>query len=495
MGERDNLTRALTLAVVVLFLVHASLFLGSILDDAFISFRYARNLVDGLGLVFNAGERVEGYSNFSWVMLSAASLALGISPTVTTPLVGTLAGALLVLLMMRAGRRLAQQTGAPRRAAGSVAAALVVVTPGLAMYAVSGLEETAFVLLSTAGALALVERHGVRFALYTSLAFLTRPEAGLLGVMGALFALADLRSVPRATWLKRQLGIVGVFVLCLAPYLAFKLWYYGSLVPNTLRAKEPYLPDALVYTAQGTWPALALAALVVLAWRRGELSRAQRELFVLWGAFVAACIVVGPDWMPAYRFLLPSVPLLGLAADAPVLHALAAFRTHRLPAVAAALGLALFVVPALLLTAELHPEAIGHEHRNEVSRQMARELARSGVRSIATANVGMLGYAAPEITFIDLVGLCDAEIARLPGRHLLKGIPDDYLLARDADVYVLVSHYPLEPNPDRPGGYFYRPFMTLEGQLFQRPWFQRRYAYEGSVQLFPALFYHAFKRR
>ena len=41
-------------------------------DEAFISFRYARNLVEGHGLVFNPGERVEGYANFPWVLELAA---------------------------------------------------------------------------------------------------------------------------------------------------------------------------------------------------------------------------------------------------------------------------------------------------------------------------------------------------------------------------------------------------------------------------------------
>ncbi len=46
-------------------------------DDAYISFRYARNLVEGDGLVFNVGERVEGYTNFLWTLMSAAPLAAG----------------------------------------------------------------------------------------------------------------------------------------------------------------------------------------------------------------------------------------------------------------------------------------------------------------------------------------------------------------------------------------------------------------------------------
>ncbi len=48
-------------------------------DDAFISFRYARNLVEGHGLVFNPGEYVEGYTNPLWTLWIAGGLRLGFS--------------------------------------------------------------------------------------------------------------------------------------------------------------------------------------------------------------------------------------------------------------------------------------------------------------------------------------------------------------------------------------------------------------------------------
>ena len=55
-------------------------------DDAFISFRYARNLLEGHGLVFNPGERVEGYSNFLWVLeLAALWGVFGLRPEHTAP--------------------------------------------------------------------------------------------------------------------------------------------------------------------------------------------------------------------------------------------------------------------------------------------------------------------------------------------------------------------------------------------------------------------------
>jgi hypothetical protein len=43
-------------------------------DDAFISFRYADNLVRGHGLVFNLGERVEGFTNLAWTLWAALGL-------------------------------------------------------------------------------------------------------------------------------------------------------------------------------------------------------------------------------------------------------------------------------------------------------------------------------------------------------------------------------------------------------------------------------------
>ena len=67
----------------------------SLTDDAFISFRYVRNLLEGHGLVFNPGERVEGYSNFLWVPELAAIWGF----------VGSGAGDAAVHLLRRPGRR------------------------------------------------------------------------------------------------------------------------------------------------------------------------------------------------------------------------------------------------------------------------------------------------------------------------------------------------------------------------------------------------------
>ena len=59
-------------------------------DDAFISFRYAENLAEGHGLVYNVGERVEGFTNLSWTLLFGLIMMLGGEPVLASVFLGWL---------------------------------------------------------------------------------------------------------------------------------------------------------------------------------------------------------------------------------------------------------------------------------------------------------------------------------------------------------------------------------------------------------------------
>src|ERR1700733_14661069 len=61
------------------------------IDDAYISFRYARNLAHGLGLVYNAGEHIEGYTNFFWTVLLAVGVKVGLDPVLLAKVLGGIA--------------------------------------------------------------------------------------------------------------------------------------------------------------------------------------------------------------------------------------------------------------------------------------------------------------------------------------------------------------------------------------------------------------------
>jgi len=155
------------------------------IDDAYISFRYAANLARGLGLVWNAGERVEGYTNFGWVMLLALASRLGLDlPRVSRLANLFLAAGLVAFALTFLARRSRRPLLAMALAGGVLAADGV-----LARWAQDGMETVLFTLLVFAGA-ALSAPAGMeeeaaspspwRGALVFALAALVRPEGALL---------------------------------------------------------------------------------------------------------------------------------------------------------------------------------------------------------------------------------------------------------------------------------------------------------------------------
>lgn len=210
-------------------------------DDAFISFRYARNLKDGHGLVWNPGEYVEGYTNFAWVLELAAiwagtgvkpedsSLALSVALTF-----GTLALTLA----------LARDTSVPRFRVAVLAgvALLYASNRTVAVWATSGLATRQFTFLVLAGVLGVTRyRNSPRALLLGStalgLAELTRPEALLVGpaVLGWWAVDAGLRGrLSRADALRAALPFGGIT----AAHLCFRFAYYGQWLPNTWYAKS-----------------------------------------------------------------------------------------------------------------------------------------------------------------------------------------------------------------------------------------------------------------
>ncbi len=325
------------------------LFLGRcVQEDAFISFRYARNLVAGHGLVYNPGQRVEGYTNFLWTLYLAAGLKLGLDPVPLARFTGLLASLALVIVVFRLGR----SRDAPRRVTGGLlAAALVVATPGVAGEAVQGLETIPFALLVTggvglaaeawrrevAGGAGMARRHLAAAGLL-ALAALTRPEG--LGVFG-------LALLGGMIWRRRQglgplsraaAGSILLFLLIYGSYWLWRFQYYGYPFPNTFYAK----------TGGGIWQALRglgyvghflllhpvitlLSGWVLVKGLRdrragaapgaaGPPSASAGTAFVaLAGTVVVGyllyVIVVGGDFKKTSRFVLPVLPLWALLLD------------------------------------------------------------------------------------------------------------------------------------------------------------------------------------
>jgi tetratricopeptide (TPR) repeat protein len=241
---------ALTLAILI---AHAWAY-RFLTDDAFISFRYARNLASGAGLVFNPGhERVEGYTNFLWVILLAAFVRAGIAPERIANALSMACGVGIWWLVLRASLRpagaaaAAAPAGAARPAWIALApVALLAATRSFAVWCTSGLETKFFELLVVAGVFAAVSevaaaRVGRRERWLASsgllaLACLTRPDGAVLagGLLATRGAIERARGGAR---LRDAAPGLALFAGVLLAHLAFRVAYYGDWVPNTYRAK------------------------------------------------------------------------------------------------------------------------------------------------------------------------------------------------------------------------------------------------------------------
>ncbi|MFN0152526.1 MAG: tetratricopeptide repeat protein [bacterium] len=229
-------------AALALLLVHVWAY-RFLTDDAYISFRYARNLADGYGLVFNPGfERVEGYTNFLWVVTLAAFDRVGVAPEKVANILSTLCGVAIVLAL---SRYLARLRGRPVWIA-VLPLFLLAGSRSFAVWCTSGLETKLFEMLVVLGVLqAIAEidaaRAGgreswARSSLLLALACLTRPDGALVAgcVLGARALVERRRGGAPLGAIARGAGILAAIV---GAHLAFRLAYYGDWVPNTYHAK------------------------------------------------------------------------------------------------------------------------------------------------------------------------------------------------------------------------------------------------------------------
>ncbi len=228
-------------------------------DDAFISFRYIRNLIDGHGLVFNPGERVEGYTNFLWILELAAVWAIfDIRPEFAAPWLSVAyTAATIAALLWWTARLPALQS---RSLVTWMTLGLLCSSATFAVWTSSGGLETrqfTFFIVTAVVTLSLYQhsRKGlITASLCLAAAELTRPEALLLAACCfAWFPLQRLFTDKKisARLLRQTLYLVAPFALLVAAHFILRYAYYGEWLPNTYYAKHirPWYESGFRYLA------------------------------------------------------------------------------------------------------------------------------------------------------------------------------------------------------------------------------------------------------
>ena len=261
-------------------------------DDAFISFRYTRNLLEGHGLVFNPGEYVEGYTNFLWILELAAIWGIfGLRPEHAAPwlsvayTIATIAAMLWWVVRLPSLRN--------RGLVGWMALGLVCSSATFAVWTSGGgLETRQFTFFIVAAVVCLSLYANSRAGLLTAsfclaAAELTRPKGLLLAACCfAWFAVQRLATERKisAPLIRDMLLLVAPFVVLVAAHFLFRYSYYGEWLPNTYYAKHvrPWYESGFRYlTAAALETGLYLLLPLALLARRSRWQMHRDGSFAL----------------------------------------------------------------------------------------------------------------------------------------------------------------------------------------------------------------------
>jgi hypothetical protein len=407
--------------------------LAWICDDAFISLRYAENLLAGHGLVYNPGERVEGYTNLLWTLLLAGLMKAGIPPVTATELPGLAAYAALALGLARWSWRRSRAGGPPFL---PLAAGLVLVSDDFHVWATGGLETLLFTALAVQALLLTRLSPGTRRAaagagVLFALLVLTRPDGLLFAAAGAASWWLPRGRLSRGARLHRTLLSVAPVLAVLAVLVPWKLAYYGDLFPTAFYSKSaarPYASQGLVYVGLyllKNWflvaaGLLALAALVLGKDQRPpEDAWEDRFLLGTCALFTAYIVYVGGDFMFARR-LLPAAPLLFLVIESRV----ARWPRPRLRNAVAVATLVAAALPLPIFERWSRIDGIGDERRFyppgilEARRRQAEAVGRAlrGTPARVAFEGGMcvFGYYSRLPYLVEITGLTQYSLAKRP---------------------------------------------------------------------------------
>lgn len=388
-------------------------------DDAYITFTYAKNLIHGHGLVFTAGQKVEGYTNFLWLIFLAPWMKL--FPGIDVSKIAIFWGAFFSVAVLALTYLLGYQER-KHHWTNLIAPALLSFDNTFHYWSVSGLEnsmQTALVLCAL-----LYLFRGNRKSLFVSgaifaFATMARPDSGLFWAVAVLaLGLRAVRERKAGGSLVDAVRLSAGFLVVLIPYAAWKLVYYGNLLPNPFylhtgnrMQRIPHGSNYLMRFLQNRFfiPLLSAGSMI-----RGYMFR-RAVLLLSVVAFCLYAVWIGGDFFPGSRFFYVILPLVYLLIQ-DVLCSLA--RQNEMPAPVLA-GFACVILAAAVFHGTYGPRGEyegfvltwAQDDYNRI--QLAKDLsqvAREG-DSILSGPIGQIAYYSG-LRVLDYWGVTDPHIAR-----------------------------------------------------------------------------------
>jgi hypothetical protein len=414
-------------------------------DDAMVSMRYAKNLANGYGLVWNpGGERVEGFTNPLWVGYMTIYHLLGIDESKTSLYI-QVTGALLLVANLVVVKKIADRvSGNPLVGLG--AAFFTAFYLPLNVWSLQGTEVSVLALivsLATWWVIKALDEDRFALAPYLLLGFSTLIRMDMAVSFAAVATFLFFADRRRRLWhaIAAPLILAG-FIL---PQEAWRRWYYHEWLPNTYYLKMQGYPFVLRIT-QGfevTGRFFARAGVIpfgIFIFRRDRQVRLLAWMFV---AQVLYNIYVGGDaweWHGgANRYVSIAIPLFFILLWHTLVELftwlMAAARqpgtvssSYRLKPAALRAGFALFAVflfldmnytngtatiKELLL---IDPPMLSGENKMRVEQALLLKALTTDSATVTVAAAGIIPYFADR-PYIDLLGKNDKVIAHMQAQR------------------------------------------------------------------------------
>lgn len=396
---------------------------GYIYDDAYISYRYAVNLANGHGLVWNVGDvPTQGYTNFLFIVLIALGLKLGIQAVHMAHMLNALGLVLIGLaLYSMASLYFARPYG---RILPSLAATLL---PLSLINALTGMETifwTGLLFAAIALAMRYIATSGrpwlIAYAVVAFLACLTRPESVLFAMLWFVTLLALSRARRDVLLTALVFGVAG------ALYLLWLQSYFGAILPNSFYVKvtNPFILPGWFYIVEFSEQAVSPIAfwliftigLALLIRRALRLSLALLALNGALLSLLAFYTLTYPLMGLYHRFVYPVLIVLIVWAGTGLVAL-----TEQLLQSRVALRYAAFSILCALLTftttqtvaaSVAEPKSAGQLFYANLRMGMALgQLPDAAKITVAYGDAGILPFVSG-VRHMDIVGLNENRIAR-----------------------------------------------------------------------------------
>ncbi len=457
MNLKTNAIPILIAAISLLILaMHANYYMPFISDDALITLRYAKRLLQGFGLTWTEGQPVEGYSNLLWLLMAALFGWIGVDLIQAVRILGFVCFTAAMAAIVYAHFQPQISKSLPL-----VTALLTfALAAPVAIWTIGGLEQplvAALLAWTLVLCRPIFETEDISFrrlqlpALLLALLCLTRPD-GALFTAAVVLTILLTKGINYRTF-RIAFSIILLPVIFYLGQLGFRLMYYGEWVPNTALVKISFslkhLLDGLKYIKNGFTalsPLSELTLITVIVTLRNKTQRA-RIIFLLvpaliWIVYLAS---IGGDIFPGWRQFVPIIVLMGLILAQGALWFEQKNRNSTLKKIVPLLLIGLFALYSYNQLFD-YRNRFAKLKRWEWDGQVIGLLLKKGFGQAKPLLATTIGGCIPfwsELPTVDMLGLNDYHIPRHPPENFGQGwigheLGDgEYVLNRKPDLIIL----------------------------------------------------------